>query len=222
MVIEKASDLSDAFYYLGVEPIIVFITGPVKSGKSMLAQSLAKTMSVKEHLYYIATMICGDGEDKLRINRHLKDREGWGFITEELAFEPEKSLANINDTVLLDSVTALLQNLMFSENSPCKDGKEEQFISKSVNKLCKQVGNIVMVSDYIFSDAQIYDKDLTGLYRQKLGNIHQELAALADCVIEVTASCPVIHKGNCHEISQGLQLYYSLSGHLKYSDIGEC
>ena len=34
-------------------------------------------------LYYLATMIPVDDEDRARIKRHLKEREGWGFETIE-------------------------------------------------------------------------------------------------------------------------------------------
>ena len=59
----------------------VFISGGCKNGKSMLAQRIAVKQGAP--LYYIATMIPYDDEDRARIRRHLKEREGWGFETIE-------------------------------------------------------------------------------------------------------------------------------------------
>ena len=60
----------------------IFITGGCKNGKSYYAQTLAKAQQGLP-LYYVATMEPRDEEDRLRIARHLKEREGWGFVTVE-------------------------------------------------------------------------------------------------------------------------------------------
>lgn len=63
----------------------IFISGGCKNGKSLHAQELARKMAQEKNLplYYLATMIPVDDEDRARIRRHLSEREGWGFDTIE-------------------------------------------------------------------------------------------------------------------------------------------
>ena len=63
----------------------ILISGGCKNGKSYYAQKLALSMAQERSLplYYLATMIPVDDEDRARIERHLKEREGWGFDTIE-------------------------------------------------------------------------------------------------------------------------------------------
>lgn len=63
----------------------IFISGGCKNGKSYHAQELARDMAVQGGLplYYLATMIPHDDEDRARIRRHLSERDGWGFETVE-------------------------------------------------------------------------------------------------------------------------------------------
>lgn len=58
----------------------IFISGGCKNGKSYYAQRRAKDMAENAGvpLYYIATMIPHDEEDRIRIRRHLSERDGWG------------------------------------------------------------------------------------------------------------------------------------------------
>ena len=43
------------------------LSGGAKNGKSMLAQSIVKSMQPDRPIYYLATMIPHDGEDRARI-----------------------------------------------------------------------------------------------------------------------------------------------------------
>jgi len=58
----------------------------------------------------------------------------------------------------------------------------------------KTVKNAVVVSDYIYSDAQRYD-ETTELYRKSLAAIDRRLAAACDVVAEVAAGNPKLYKG---------------------------
>ena len=49
----------------------IFLSGGCKNGKSTLAQHAAKKLAGDGPLYYIATMIPHDEEDRARIRRHL-------------------------------------------------------------------------------------------------------------------------------------------------------
>ena len=90
-----------------------FLSGGSKSGKSMLAQNIAKSLPAPH--YYLATLRPTDEEDRAIVRRHLQERDGWGFETLECesGILSALTLAPQNGTFLLDSVTALLANEMF-------------------------------------------------------------------------------------------------------------
>ena len=58
-----------------------FLSGGSKSGKSMLAQKIAKALPAPH--YYLATLRPTDAEDRAIVARHLQERDGWGFTTLE-------------------------------------------------------------------------------------------------------------------------------------------
>lgn len=174
--------------------MIVFISGGSKSGKSSLAEDLAVRLAAGGRRWYIATMIPHDDEDRDRIKKHIASRDGKGFETLECgAADASIAEGRENDTFLLDSVTALLSNMMFLEDYSI-DRDCGQKAAQELVKLARSVKNIVFVSDYLYADAEDYG-ELTEEYRKNLAFTDKALAKAADLVIEVTASFPVVHKG---------------------------
>lgn len=171
----------------------IFISGGCKNGKSYQAQRLAKKQQQGD-LYYVATMKPGDAEDRERICRHQKDRSGWGFHTVEQFTDIDDILNRCDPkgSFLLDSTTALLANEMFTAGGMREDAADK--VEKDLSRLLQRVENLVMVSDYIFSDAGIYD-DAVECYRRGLAQLDRVLAAQSDIVIEVVSSGTVVHKG---------------------------
>ncbi len=169
----------------------VFLSGGCKNGKSYYAQRVAKAMG--SPLYYIATMIPHDSEDDARILRHQKERENWGFETVECGCNILNVLdvADKNGSFLLDSVTALLSNEMFS---PDFQPNAPQKVAKELCALVRELPNIVLVSDFIDSDAAVYD-EWTEAYRKGLADIDRALAQACDTVIEVVAGQLICYKG---------------------------
>jgi adenosylcobinamide kinase/adenosylcobinamide-phosphate guanylyltransferase len=172
----------------------IFISGGCKNGKSHYAQRLAKAQQT-DYLYYIATMNSVDKEDDERIIRHRKERGGWGFTTVEQPFDIENILkkCDCDGSFLLDSLTALLANEMFLPDGSVNkkaDGKIINGLLQIINK----IENIVIVSDYIYSDAFIYD-ELTEKYRKSLAEIDRAAAKNCDVVLEVAYTNVTVHKG---------------------------
>ena len=173
----------------------VFLSGGCKNGKSTLAEQIAVHLSRPEHLYYLATMIPHDEEDRLRIARHVQSRAGLGFQTVECGLGLEKALekADPAGSYLLDSVTALLSNEMFRPDGSVDLSAPER-VAGELTALCRRLKHIVFVSDYIYSDAQRYDES-TECYRRCLAKIDRLLAQVSDTVIEVSAGQLIFHKG---------------------------
>ena len=180
--------------------MIVFVSGGAKNGKSGFAQDLAVKLAGGGKRYYVATMIPVDEEDHQRIRRHVADRAGLGFETIECGGDILSCLNyDKNGSFLLDSVTALLQNVMFPiEKNYEMDLQAAETCAQDVAVFAKSVANAVIVSDYIYSDARRYDES-TECYRRCLANIDRLLAQVSDTVIEVSAGQLIFHKGGLTE-----------------------
>ncbi len=193
-----------------------FVSGGCKNGKSYHAQRIAKEMAEKtgKPLYYLATMEPHDAEDDARIARHIADRDGWGFTTieqptdicgifegtggkvsEAKCAKPDRENANTidkNGVFLLDSVTALLSNEMFRADGSV-DLEAPKRVASELTRFAEMTGSTVFVSDYIYSDAHLYD-ELTEAYRKGLALCDRALAQACDKVLEVAYTNVTEHK----------------------------
>jgi len=172
----------------------IFISGGCKNGKSYHAQHLAKAQQ-KNYLYYIATMKSVDTEDDKRILKHRRERGGWGFETVEQPSDIENILnkCDCGGSFLLDSLTALLANEMFLPDGDINYDAAEK-ITGGLTQILNKIENIVIVSDYIYSDAFIYD-ELTEKYRRALAEIDYIAAKNCDIVLEAAYTNIIAHKG---------------------------
>ena len=175
--------------------MIWFISGGAKNGKSTLAQSIVKSMEREGPIYYLATMIPRDAEDEARIRRHLEARAGWGFTTVECGTDILRALrgADPRGAFLLDSVTALLSNEMFRGDGTMDEAAPAR-VADELLRLAGQVGSIVFVSDYLYSDAAAYGA-WTERYRAGLALVDRRLAAAADGVCEVCCGTVFWYRG---------------------------
>lgn len=176
--------------------MIVLIIGGAKSSKSSYAELYSSELSKlkKGELYYLATMNPYDLEDLKRIENHLENRRKYDFKTIERHRDLNGILNKFSkeDTVLLDSLTSLVTNEMFV-------GKEfnesvNKMILNHIKNLGMKVSNLVIVSDYVFSDGIKYDS-YTEVFRRELGAINCELASFSDVVIEASFGNLIFHKG---------------------------
>ena len=176
--------------------MIVFITGGAKNGKSSYAQELAVKLARGGKHYYIATMIPVDEEDRERIRRHIADRDGMGFETVECGRDILSCLDRVDrrGSFLLDSATALLMNELFLPPDWKMDVSAGETCGDDIVTFARNVDNIVIVSDYIYSDAIRYDA-VTETYRRLLAAIDRKIAAVSDVVLELSAGNRIVHKG---------------------------
>ncbi|MGL4107086.1 bifunctional adenosylcobinamide kinase/adenosylcobinamide-phosphate guanylyltransferase [Clostridium sp. LP20] len=175
--------------------MIIFIVGGAKSKKSYFGEYYAERLKNDNgKLYYLATMKPYDKEDLERIAEHVKVRDGHGFIT----IEKQKDIQEIsvklkhNDTILLDSITSLATNEMFSNKEI--NEKISNKISNDIIEVSSKVKNLVIVSDYVFSDGIKYD-NYTEVFKRELGRINCNVAKAADVVIESSFGNAIVHKG---------------------------
>ncbi len=184
--------------------MIIFISGGCKNGKSSIAEKLTYELSKETGLlYYLATMKPSDDEDKSRIRRHIKDREKYNFNTIEVAENINTLKVDENGVYLLDSITALLSNEMFVNKTINLDANIK--VKNDLDQVINKPRHIVMVSDYIYSDANTYD-ELTEKYRENLGDVDKYLASKSDIVLEVCSSNVFLFKGK--ELFESLGIDY--------------
>ena len=166
--------------------MVVFVFGGSKSGKSNFAQDLSVEISDKKNLYYVATMIPCEGEDELRIKKHIESRSGLGFKTIECPYNLKEIFdgkENIpGGTFLVESLTSLLSNIMFKNGET--DFNSWEKLKEMLDEFVTRAKNCVFVCDSIFSDAESYGME-TEAFRYLLANASSFICGLSDIVVEV-------------------------------------
>ena len=179
--------------------MLVLITGGSGSGKSSYAESYTMKLSENSKRYYIATMQVSGEEGRKKVERHREMRAGKGFFTIEQPTDVEQVIGKMcasekEDTVaLLECMSNLAANEMFSEEQPKNRSVVTEKIIQGIKELNKSVRQLVIVSNNVFEDGITYD-DTTMEYIRAMGMINQELARIADKVVEVVVGIPVVVK----------------------------
>lgn len=172
----------------------IFVTGGCKNGKSTFALGQAMRLDA-ERRCYVATMLPRDAEEFLCVERHRAARAGMGFATAEKPYEPSGCFeeAGNNGVFLLDSVTALLANLMFGADGEMQPDAFSK-CSEELNAFLNTAEHAVIVSDYIYCDGMEF-AEATEEFRHSLALIDRMLAERCDVVVEICAGMPTVHKG---------------------------
>lgn len=131
-------------------------------------------------------------ESMTKIEKHKKMRSGKGFETLEI-YENIKniSIKKCYDGIILECISNILANEMFGGKSmtPCED------ILAAVESIRNKCRYAVVITNEICSDGLEYEME-TEIYKRNISVINMRLAEMADCVIEVVYSIPIILKGN--------------------------
>lgn len=201
------------FWHEREEEMVILVIGGSGSGKSDYAEKRAAALactqrkraagltgafsregSITENaaagrLLYIATMEPYDEESYKRIERHRQMRKERNFITIECYTHLEKLKLYPEDTVLLECVSNLTANEMYS-----REGRGEQaaeWIIRDLIRLAEKTENLVIVGNNVFEDGITYD-DSTMEYLRQMALIQREAARLADEVVEIVAGIPCV------------------------------
>lgn len=172
------------------------ITGGSGSGKSEFAESVVTQYGEKER-FYIATMQPYDEESFEKIARHRRMRAEKQFTTIEAFTNLDQVRVPKGSVVLLDCMSNLVANEIFKEEkSKNKRTKNEmvKIIVEGIQTICLQCDHLIVVTNEVFSDGIQYD-EWTMEYIQVLGTVNTRMATIAEKVIEVVYSIPIIQKG---------------------------
>lgn len=177
----------------GIDIMTVFVIGGSGSGKSAYAEETALSLSSSKRLYYLATMRALDAEGKKKANRHKKLRSGKGFLTVEQPTEIHRAMEKMDAgvrTVLLECVTNLTANEMFSGGEIKSERQTAELVIRGIELLRENVKHLVVVSGNVFEDGTVYDEATMG-YIRAMGAVNRRLLAMADRAVEVVAGIPV-------------------------------
>ena len=175
---------------------MTLIIGGSGSGKSAYAEDYMVSISEDRKKYYIATMQIYDEEGKRKVERHRMLRGGKGFSTIEQPVDIGKAAEKMeaeDRTALLECVSNLTANEMFSGEAPATEEVITEKIVGGIAVLNRELTHLVIVSNNVFEDGNVYDKT-TMAYIRAMGRINQKLAEMADEVVEVVVGIPIVIK----------------------------
>jgi adenosylcobinamide kinase/adenosylcobinamide-phosphate guanylyltransferase len=137
--------LKSTIYLLKIntKPMIHYVTGGERSGKSNFAQNLA--LSLSQTPKYIATSRIWDDDHRARIDRHIADRDArWTSIEEEKAIA---AVIQPNDVAVIDCVTLWLTNFYMDTNNDVS--KSLTLAKVEFDKLLNTDAHIIIISNEI-------------------------------------------------------------------------
>lgn len=153
---------------------IQLILGPNNSGKSLYAENLAVQTKGSTRIY-LATMVPQTDENNQRIEKHIRQREGKGFVTIEVPWNIHAIDIPSDSVVLLEDASNLLANGIFIYHSNMDECLEQIL---SLAHRCKKL--IIVSIDGL--SAGDYD-DETNNYIQQLNSLNQSLEDIsANCI----------------------------------------
>ncbi|MBE0428294.1 MAG: bifunctional adenosylcobinamide kinase/adenosylcobinamide-phosphate guanylyltransferase [Thermoleophilia bacterium] len=175
---------------------MIFITGGARSGKSSLAERLAREHGGR--VTYIATARAGDAEmgDRIAGHRRRRPRE-WQTVEayDDLPGAVEAALAG-GGTVLVDCLTVYISNLLLSQGpgsgmrlEKLVDGEMERLAGLCVSR-SEGNGRVILVSNEVGMGI-VPDNALARVFRDLAGRANQKLAAVADEVYLCVSGLPV-------------------------------
>ncbi len=163
--------------------MLTLVIGGSGSGKSVYAERLAASFPGKK--VYLATMEPFDDECRARIRRHREQRKTIGFETIERYTELAGADIPAESCVLLEDLSNLLANEMFSP----KGGGVGQ-VRRGLASVEAACGHLIVVTNEVFSGGDRYEGE-TVQFMKNLAVLNRELAARAQSAVEVVSTIPV-------------------------------
>lgn len=160
---------------------IKLILGENNSGKSIYAENIAAALSANP--VYIATMIPYTEENHKRIEKHIKQRADKNFSVHEIPFDVCNAAVTSEDTVLLEDISNLLANGIFTHN------KNADYALQDIITLAKKCKTLIAVNISGLS-AESYDGE-TAKYIDGINMLNKKLTEIASEVVKMENSVPI-------------------------------
>ena len=175
--------------------MIAFVSGGARSGKSAVAEALARAWRLPEPsgLVYLATARVSDEEMATRIARHRRDRgEDWLTLEAPLAIAAALDHVPAGSSVLLDCLTLWASQVMFEAGLDEEAGR--RMLRQLIDTARRREITLVVVSNDLNEELPPRD-EMVWRYLAFLQRLHRDLAHQADRVVEVVAGCSIDWKG---------------------------
>lgn len=183
---------------------VILVTGGARSGKSNFAEKLC--IDRNNSTAYIATSIPFDDEMKDRVSKHKESRpQNWEtYEIYKDIYSIVKDLSKNHDTVIIDCVTLLVNNLMFTYDINIDEADQEQinnlesYIKDQVDKLISEVKKTNLYFVAVTNElgmAVVPANKLSRIYTDIVGRINQLIASQSDEVYLVVSGIPMKIKG---------------------------
>ena len=179
---------------------IVLVTGGARSGKSNFAELLCREQN--NSTAYIATSVAFDDEMKDRIKKHQDSRpkEWKTYEIYKDIYSIVEDLDKNHDTVILDCLTLMINNLMFTygidvDKATTEEINEiEEYIKDQVEKLLKAVKDTNLYFLIVTNELGmgiVPENKLSRIYRDFVGRANQLIAKYSDEVYFVVSGIPM-------------------------------
>ena len=123
--------------------------------------------------------------NKLPVSEYSENNE----ILRELTYK-----YNLRIVIKNKELSTVFSNMFPAEKNYEPDFEAARKCAADLLEAADEVENIIFVSDYIYSDAELYG-ELTQKYRKILAETDRKLAAECDVVIEAVCGSYITHKG---------------------------
>ncbi|MBJ9951515.1 MULTISPECIES: bifunctional adenosylcobinamide kinase/adenosylcobinamide-phosphate guanylyltransferase [unclassified Acinetobacter] len=170
--------------------MLQLILGGARSGKSKLAEQIAKETSL--NVIYIATAQAWDEEMQLRIAHHQSQRPSEWQLIEETYYLADTLKKNDQEgqLILVDCLTLWMSNLLIHDDQ----NLQIQECQKLLQVLPKLQSQVILVSNETGLGV-VPMGEITRKFVDESGRLHQQLGQLADRVVFCIAGFPMVLKG---------------------------
>lgn len=168
-------------------PPLTLVTGGARSGKSRLAEDLARRSALPRR--YIATAQAWDDEMAARIDLHRQDRgPGWQTVEAPLDLAGALVAGAKGSVTLVDCLTLWLTNHMLAGHDLAAQAEA------LTGALAKAPGPVILVTNEV-GWGIVPENALARAFRDEQGRLNQRIAAQADLVVAVISGLPLVLKG---------------------------
>ena len=162
--------------------MVVFVLGGASSGKSSFALSLAEGRRL-----YVATCEFFDEEMESKIEKHKEERgKEWDLVEEPVDIPGVLSRIKGYDTIVVDSVTVWVGNMLF------RDMSRREILERvgETLKATECLKKVVFVSDEVGMGI-VPENPVSRRFRSILGEVNQKIARSSEEVYVVFSGIPI-------------------------------